>query len=122
MSYTSIEAAIEIITNNEIASTPPSHGRAINLASDESHLPSTSTASSVLEEHRHIADNVGDPVFCRDGVSATLEKLYSAANVKTHHDAVFVLIHALMLESGFCLKVFINIEYYTITNINPLLL
>ncbi|XP_028398407.1 F-box only protein 7-like isoform X2 [Dendronephthya gigantea] len=117
VNFTSIEAAIEIITNNE-ASTPPSYGRAVNLISNEScHQPSTSAASSVLEEARHIPDNVCDPVFCRDGVSATLEKLYSTANVKTHHHAVFVLIHALMLESGFCLKH--NIEKLQTTEMLP---
>ena len=69
--------------------------------------PSTSQPMEPSEamETRHVADSVCNPVFCRDGVSARLEMLYNTADVKTHHHAVFVLIHALMLESGFYLKV-----------------
>ena len=67
--------------------------------------PSTSGATNVIDNTCNVAANVCNPVFCRDGVSATLEMLYNNADVKTHHQAVFVLIHALMLESGFSLKV-----------------
>ena len=67
--------------------------------------PSTSGTSDIQDETRHVVDNVCNPAFCRDGVSATLETLYNNADIKTHHHAVFVLVHALMLESGFCLKV-----------------
>ena len=67
--------------------------------------PSTSETSDIQDETCHVVDNVCNPAFCRDGVSATLETLYNNADIKTHHHAVFVLVHALMLESGFCLKV-----------------
>ena len=101
VNYASIEAAIEIITNDEVTNTQTLHDK----SADDRQQPSTSATSNDMDDIRHIADNVCNPVFCRDGVSVTLELLYNTAGVKTHHHAVFVLIHALMLESGFCLKV-----------------
>ena len=153
VNYTSIDAAIDIITNNGVTKAQTLHDTSVddscnqpstsgtsNVMDDARHIvdnvcnpvfcrdgvnngvtkaqtlhdmsvddscnpPSTSGTSNVMDDARHIVDNVCNPVFCRDGVSATLEMLYNTAGVKTHHHAVFVLIHALMLESGFCLKV-----------------
>ena len=99
VNYSSIEAVIEIITNNEVKKGQSSH---VKTPDDQ---PSTSGASDMKDETRQVLNCVCNPVFCRDGVSATLETLYNNADVKTHHHAVFVLVHALMLESGFCLKV-----------------
>lgn len=103
VNYSSIEAVIEIITNNEVRKGQSLvHDKSVDDTRDQ---PSTSGTSNVTEETRHVVQNVCNPVFCRDGVSATLEALYNNADIKTHHHAVFVLVHALMLESGFCLKV-----------------
>ena len=68
-------------------------------------VPSTSGTSDIQDETRHVVDNICNPAFYRDGVSATLETLYNNADIKTHDYAVFVLVHALMLESGFYLKI-----------------
>ena len=112
VNYASIEAAIEIITNDEVTNTQTLHDKSV----DECQQPSTSATTNDMDVIRHIADNVCNPVFCRDGVSVTLELLYNTAGVKTHHHAVFVLIHALMLESGFCLKVLQPLPSYCVHN------
>ena len=40
-------------------------------------------------------------LLCRDGIPDILQELYKTADVATLHDAVFVVIHVLMLETGY---------------------
>lgn len=85
------------IDYNALSSTTPDSSQSGQDNSEG--LEDTATESSLVI-------NIPNPVFCRDGVSAQLEAMYCAAGVKTQHEALFVIIHALMLESGFQSKVF----------------
>ena len=40
-------------------------------------------------------------LLCREGIPAALEDLYEAADVGTIHEAAWVVIHFLMLETGY---------------------
>ena len=40
-------------------------------------------------------------LLCRDGIPEALEDLYRAADVGTIHEAAWVVIHFLMLETGY---------------------
>ena len=40
-------------------------------------------------------------LLCREGIPQTLEDLYKAMDVGTIHEAAWVVIHVLMLETGY---------------------
>ena len=40
-------------------------------------------------------------LLCREGIPEALEDLYSAVDVGTIHEAAWVVIHLLMLETGY---------------------
>ena len=118
---TSIDAALEFISGSEqvqvttnLSCVQPETSSSNNLTKQTSCQLSSTTASqvAVVEDfsssvsHKKIAAkseviNIPNPVFCRDGVSTVLESMYDKAGVKTQHEAMFVILHALMLESGF---------------------
>ena len=58
---------------------------------EQSHRYSTGSASSL-----------GSPVLlCREGIPQTLEDVYKAMDVGTIHEAAWVVIHVLMMETGY---------------------
>ena len=58
---------------------------------EQAHRCSTGSASSL-----------GSPVLlCREGIPQALEDLYKAMNVGTIHEAAWVVIHVLMMETGY---------------------
>lgn len=75
--------------------------------------PSSSKHVAQVEtDVRLVPDVACNTAFCRDGVSSTLEMLFDKANVQTANDALCVIVHALMLESGFCLKVRFQMGFF----------
>ena len=56
-------------------------------------VPQTSTAS-VTSLRSHV-------LLCREGIPEALEDLYRAAEVGTIHEASWIVIHFLMLETGY---------------------
>ena len=56
-------------------------------------VPQTSTAS-VTSLQSHV-------LLCREGIPEALEDLYRAAEVGTIHEASWIVIHFLMLETGY---------------------
>ena len=56
-------------------------------------MPQTSTAS-VTSLRSHV-------LLCREGIPQALEDLYRAAEVGTIHEASWIVIHFLMLETGY---------------------
>lgn len=56
-------------------------------------MPQTSTAS-VTSLRSHV-------LLCREGIPEALEDLYRAAEVGTIHEASWIVIHFLMLETGY---------------------
>ena len=44
-------------------------------------------------------------ILCREGIPATLQEVYRSAGVTNLHDAVLVVVHVLMLETGYLLLV-----------------
>lgn len=46
--------------------------------------------------------SLGSPILlCREGIPQTLEDLYKAMDVGTIHEAAWVVIHVLMMETGY---------------------
>lgn len=56
-------------------------------------MPQTNTAS-VTSFRSHV-------LLCREGIPEALEDLYGAAEVGTIHEASWIVIHFLMLETGY---------------------
>ena len=56
-------------------------------------MPQTSTAS-LTSLRSHV-------LLCREGIPEALEDLYRAAEVGTIHEASWIVIHFLMLETGY---------------------
>ena len=61
--------------------------------------------SETGQAHRHSTGSVSSlrsPVLlCREGISQTLEDLYKAMDVGTIHEGAWVVIHVLMMETGY---------------------
>lgn len=61
--------------------------------------------SETEQAHRYSTGSVvslRSPVLlCREGIPQTLEDLYKAMDVGTIHEAAWVVIHVLMMETGY---------------------
>ena len=61
--------------------------------------------SETEQVHRYSTGSVSSlrsPVLlCREGISQTLEDLYKAMDIGTIHEAAWVVIHVLMMETGY---------------------
>ncbi|XP_046840964.1 F-box only protein 7-like [Xenia sp. Carnegie-2017] len=102
VNYCSIEEALDILATSNDKRTMQSSNQKIDIRHEG---PSSSKHVAQVEtDVRLVPDVACNTAFCRDGVSSTLEMLFDKANVQTANDALCVIVHALMLESGFCLK------------------
>lgn len=100
-----IEKAVEILHRGNQAKEKSDHAElaGLNETSQHQSIKSSGEGCSNSGESLHLSFHYNRPqlVLCREGIPDVLKCLYSVAEVSTMHEALCLVVHVLMMETGF---------------------